>query len=170
MSPEARERSFDELARGLASGSVSRRKALRLMGAALVGSALGSLGGVAAADDECKPLNKKCRKNHQCCSGNCVNSTCAACPSETTPCGTECCTAGESCYRFGIPNTEPICCSNPGCVGFASAAGPPGCITSAASVDICDRTTCNTDADCSGELCVQTPGCPGGGNRCAPAC
>jgi hypothetical protein len=37
MSPEARERSFDELARGLASGSVTRRRALRLMGAALVG-------------------------------------------------------------------------------------------------------------------------------------
>jgi hypothetical protein len=37
MSPEARERSFDELARGLASGSVTRGKALRLLGAALVG-------------------------------------------------------------------------------------------------------------------------------------
>jgi hypothetical protein len=44
MSPEARERSFDELARGLASGEVSRRRAIRLMGAALVGGALASLG------------------------------------------------------------------------------------------------------------------------------
>ena len=35
MSPEARERSFDELARGLASGEVSRRKALRVMGKAV---------------------------------------------------------------------------------------------------------------------------------------
>ena len=51
MSPEARERSFDELARELAGGSISRRRALRLMGAALVGGALGSLGigGIAAA-------------------------------------------------------------------------------------------------------------------------
>jgi hypothetical protein len=49
MSPEARERSFDELARGLASGSVSRRKALKLMGAALVGGALASIPGAALA-------------------------------------------------------------------------------------------------------------------------
>jgi hypothetical protein len=33
---ERRESSFDELARGLASGEVSRGKALRLMGAALL--------------------------------------------------------------------------------------------------------------------------------------
>jgi hypothetical protein len=37
----AREASpFDELARGLASGELSRRKALKLMGAALVGGTL----------------------------------------------------------------------------------------------------------------------------------
>ena len=42
MSPQARERSFDELARELASGSISRGKALWLMAAALVGSALAS--------------------------------------------------------------------------------------------------------------------------------
>ena len=39
MSPEARERSFDELARGLASGGVSRREALKWLGAALLGGA-----------------------------------------------------------------------------------------------------------------------------------
>jgi hypothetical protein len=49
MSPEARERSFDELARGLASGSISRGKALRLMGAALVGGVLASIPRVAVA-------------------------------------------------------------------------------------------------------------------------
>jgi hypothetical protein len=37
MSAEAREHSFDELTRGLASGTLSRGKVLRLMGAALVG-------------------------------------------------------------------------------------------------------------------------------------
>jgi hypothetical protein len=39
----AREESFfDELARGLADGSVTRGKAIRLMGGALVGAALAS--------------------------------------------------------------------------------------------------------------------------------
>jgi hypothetical protein len=49
MSPETRERSFDELAIRLASGSVSRRKALRMMGAALVGGAMASIPGMAWA-------------------------------------------------------------------------------------------------------------------------
>lgn len=37
------EHSLDTLARGLANGSVSRRKALRLMGAALLGGILASI-------------------------------------------------------------------------------------------------------------------------------
>jgi hypothetical protein len=41
--------SFDSLARGLASGTISRRQALRWMGGALVGSALASIPGVALA-------------------------------------------------------------------------------------------------------------------------
>jgi hypothetical protein len=40
MSPEAREHSFDEVARGLGSGGMSRREALKWMGAALLGGAL----------------------------------------------------------------------------------------------------------------------------------
>jgi hypothetical protein len=43
------ETSLDELAKGLASGRVSRSKALRLMGGALVGAALASVPGVAWA-------------------------------------------------------------------------------------------------------------------------
>jgi hypothetical protein len=43
--------SFDELAIGLSSGTLSRGRALRLMGAALLGGTLASLGiGEAAAD------------------------------------------------------------------------------------------------------------------------
>jgi hypothetical protein len=55
MSPEARERSFDELAKGLAAGTVSRRKALRLMGAALFGGALASLPGAGWASHKGTP-------------------------------------------------------------------------------------------------------------------
>jgi hypothetical protein len=36
MSPEAREHSFDELAKGLATGTLSRGKAIRWMGGALL--------------------------------------------------------------------------------------------------------------------------------------
>jgi hypothetical protein len=61
----AREESFfDELARGLADGTLTRGKALRLMGAALVGGTLGSLGiGEAGADPPgCKRIGKHCTR------------------------------------------------------------------------------------------------------------
>jgi hypothetical protein len=49
MSPEARERAFDALATEMASGNVSRGKALKLMSAALLGGTLASFPGVAWA-------------------------------------------------------------------------------------------------------------------------
>jgi hypothetical protein len=55
MGEETRERSFDELAKGLASGTLSRGKALRLMGAALVGGALASLPGAGWASHKGTP-------------------------------------------------------------------------------------------------------------------
>jgi hypothetical protein len=50
MTKEAGERSFDELASGLASGSISRAKALKWLGAALLGGALAFTPKVAEAD------------------------------------------------------------------------------------------------------------------------
>ena len=91
MSPEARERSFDELARALANGSISRGRALRWMGAALVGGTLSSLGlGEAAAAPKCRPVGKRCKRNAQCCSQNCTipagsrTGTCQAQTNTTT--------------------------------------------------------------------------------------
>src|ERR687883_188227 len=45
----SRERSFDELAKGLANNSVSRRDALKLVGTALAGGVLASIPGIAWA-------------------------------------------------------------------------------------------------------------------------
>src|ERR671910_3161648 len=44
------ETSFDEVAKGLANGTISRRQALRWMGGALVGGVLASIPGVALAE------------------------------------------------------------------------------------------------------------------------
>ena len=49
MATQTTERSLDELAKGLASGTLSRGKALRWMGGALLGAALASFPGVAWA-------------------------------------------------------------------------------------------------------------------------
>jgi hypothetical protein len=101
MTEEQRVSSFDAVAKGLASGTVSRGKAFRLMGAALVGGTLASvgLGGVAAADDLCKPTGKKCKKNSQCCSGNCDSTTGKCCTPSGRPCseGLPCCSGYCAC-------------------------------------------------------------------------
>jgi hypothetical protein len=165
MSPEARDHSFDELTRGLASGTLSRGKALRLMGAALVGGALASIPGIAWAKG--KPGGRKCNHDQQCASGQCVEGRCgggSTCDGQI--CGDSCCTADEACWTgIGIA----ICCStDPDCVGVVTLAGQQVCVNGDA-YDDCARPTCSTDAECSsGEVCVQTLCEPE--NRCVPAC
>jgi hypothetical protein len=106
MSPEARERSFDALATGLASGSISRGRALKLMGAALIGGTLASLGiGGAAADPPgCKRNGKSCKNNEQCCRKNCDSS------SGTCECIPDCepCTEDRQCCRDGTGVCLPV--------------------------------------------------------------
>src|SRR5215212_5499983 len=83
---------FDELARGLADGTLTRGKALRLMGAALVGGTLASLGIREAAGDPpgCKRAGKHCTRTDQCCgslvclSGTCQTQTTTPTPTTTT--------------------------------------------------------------------------------------
>jgi hypothetical protein len=158
---------FDDLARGLANGSISRGKALRLMGAALVGGTLGSLGGVAAADDLCKPTGKKCRKDTQCCSGNCSKSgtsrfgTCAAaCTSNGGTCSsnTDCCSgncpSGTCCGSNGVScSTSGECCSG-NCVSGTCSACPSGMVPAGNGTCIrpCDPNTpgvCGARCSCS---------------------
>ena len=104
--------SFDELARGLADGSVTRAKALRLMGAALLGGTLASLGmggEAAGAPPGCKRNGKKCKNGNQCCSGNCEGETCVCIPV------CEPCTENRQCCS-GICDTEFTgVCSGQGC-------------------------------------------------------
>ena len=148
------EHSFDELARGLASG-ISRRQALKVLGGSLAGGLLAvfGVGGVAAADEECKPNGKKCRKNAQCCSGSCANGTCAACPSGTVE----------------LSNGT---CATP-CTGVACPDGCGGCTPAVGGGDFCrdisgPQGECATHTDCpEGQFCT-----PGGApvNECTGAC
>lgn len=79
MSEEMRERSFDALAKGLASGDVSRGKALKLMGAALLGGMLASTPTVAGA----KPNANRCKNDKQCPAGTtCVSNVCVNAPND----------------------------------------------------------------------------------------
>jgi hypothetical protein len=172
VSQEPTNRSFDELAKGLATGTLSRGKALRLMGAALVGGTLGSLGmGEAAGDPPgCKRNGKKCKRNTQCCSENCVNGRCA-CPVGTTPCDTQCCPEGRECVggqcQGGCPSGRTLTEGDCNCADFCDAPDPslfacqnnPDCL--------CTKTTENTGfcAKITGPCeppCSSSSDCPSG--------
>jgi CXCXC repeat len=191
VSPEAREQSFDELARGLASGEVSRGKALRLMGAALVGGALGSLGMREAGADLCKRAGKACKKNSQCCSGNCVNAptgTCAACPSGQVLCNNGSCVSNSCLANSGqVFNSSTCQCECPSgrvllsngtcalpCTGTISRECPADCGSFGGGS--CAEANAG-GLFCRGDvvgLCAPDGGCPTGsfcrGGACVEAC
>ena len=118
---------FDELAKALASRSLSRRDALRWLGAALFGGAVASIPGVAFA----KPKPGKCTKDEQCPAGQgCVDGQCVypsgTCvpgdlqlPQSCSPGGTCVCPTGFSCNSSGF---RSYCQSNTACNGTAGCA------------------------------------------------
>ena len=111
MSPEARGRAFDALATEMASGSLTRGKAIKLMGAALLGGTLASLGigEAGAAPKRCKPNGKKCTNGTECCSSNCVDGTCSCDPCSCDPGGFGSCATG---FLFGCHNNDDCFCMN----------------------------------------------------------
>ena len=185
--PMAREESFfDDLARGLADGTLTRGKALRLMGAAVLGASLGSLSGAAAGggvawaddDDDCKPRGRRCKRNRQCCSKNCIENPSGSgkvcgCPTTKTPCGGRCVT---NCTPPKVldANCQCVCesgqveCSNGSCVSNSCPDGqslntttcqcecPPGqvlcngsCVSNSCSEgQIFDPSRCTCVAQC----------------------
>src|SRR5919112_1808781 len=161
MARETRESPFDELSRGLASGNLSRGKALKLMGAALLGGTLASLGGVAAADEECKPTGKKCRKNSQCCSGTCGASSRTCCLPEFNPAGGipfSSCTSGTQCCSG---NCIPAGGRGPVCAGTNSIV----CQCQFGTFSTCSSVDCS-DATALDQFCNQQ--CSSGGGSAGP--
>src|SRR5919112_1622284 len=128
---------FDDLARGLADGTLTRGRALRLMGAALVGGSLASLGIREASADApgCKRAGKNCTRDTQCC-GNlvCPSGTCQTPTTTTTETPTTtttetptttttpmCQPTGGPCSTDGTP-----CCSGNCTGGFCCESGRVG--------------------------------------------
>jgi hypothetical protein len=169
------ELSLDELAKGLASGNLSRGKALKLMGAALVGGALASVGiGEASADPGgCKRNGKSCKNDEQCCSENCdsVSGTCtAACGAIGATCdsGTQCCSGfcqGGMCVASCIP-PNAIPCNPDDIEACGGLFGGCSCIPEASGGAYCSNgggtgIPCTTACDCpAGQVC--TPFATGG--------
>ena len=159
--------SFDELASGLASGTLSRGRALRLMGAALIGGTLASLGigEAAAAPIGCKGDGKKCKNDTQCCSGKCgEDHKCTACTANGGDCivDSDCCTNicdqenGGTCASCRSNGNS--CSGDSECCGGGVCKGPTGSGQCAAACIPPEATTCDPTASspCSNSLCSCT--------------
>ncbi len=199
MSEETRGNSFDELAKGLASGEVSRRKALRLMGAAFLGGTLFSIPGVAWAasnpkrcgslglcpgDTVCLQKGKTprcgCPSGTQLCGTNqCVDTQTD--PSNCGSCGNAC-AAGQSCQggQCVVSCGSGTCLATTQCCeGIGASAGIPACCPqgSTCTHGVNGRPICGAPGQC-GEvtICPSTTQCcegtgasAGAGVCCNPA-
>jgi hypothetical protein len=133
---------FDDLARGLADGSLTRGKALRLMGAAVVGSTLGSLGiGEASADPPgCKRNGKNCTRNEQCCSRNCSGGSCQSQTTTTTT------TTPTTTTSTTTPTTSTSTSTTS--TSTSTTSTTPGCLPL--------NELCTNDTQCCSEICDST--------------
>ena len=111
------QRSFDDLASGLASGTISRRRALKLAGASLLGAAglFGAANPAQAAPTPTCPRRgagcfRDCKNTRKLCycirtasgSRRCVYPCCSG-----RPCGQ--CRSGEVCMRTNCCGPQPTC-------------------------------------------------------------
>jgi len=171
--PDPREvTSIDEVAKGLASGTLSRRQALRWLGGALAGAAFASVPGAAfAAPEGNAACDEFCHENF---SGRQAGECTSAGAHGTGPCYT--CTPGIGPGpNFTIPQCGPNEVFNPqtcACVcaeGFETCQGAcvPVCPTGTLrnpETCLCERP-CETFV-CGDPLCVGDPTSPVN-ERCA---
>jgi hypothetical protein len=147
-----RERSFDTLTRGLANGSISRRKALRVLGASLVGSVLAAIPGVALAKPPlgtCLKEGKPCQTNTDCCSQNCETKK------GKLVCGPAVQCTGSGQGNCPQPANQPclqVLCNNGFCGAVQAKPNGQGCD---------DGNQCTVNDTCQGGNCT-----PGGPRNC----
>jgi len=133
---------FDELSKGLASGAISRRRALKLAGAGLLGGGLLAMfPGVAAAQVEAEVTSPGCRgeraiNNEQCPRNRCGRRTGCFCARTVG--------GNKRCVRLN-PNdpdcgTRRRCDENDDCAGdqiCVKAGACPGCPNQGVCVETC---------------------------------
>ncbi len=150
------ENSFDELAKGLASGTITRGQALKLTGAAVLGTVLGSLFPRWASTQE------ECDSDEVLCGGEC-------CDAEDC-CGSVCCGATEECCADGLccGATEECCYGV--CCEIRKTCGASGwCECEAQYIpcgsECCDPAleTCMEDGTCRNLFCES---CWAEGGQC----
>jgi Stigma-specific protein, Stig1 len=113
---------------------------------------LASFPGVALANDDCRSLGRECRRDSQCCSGNCVrrgDDKVCACPTGRTRCNDRCVNLQRNerhCGRCGNRCAEGQECVN-GVCGQACLSTGGSCTT--------DSECCS--GNCTGGVCQECP-------------
>ena len=129
------EYSFDELARGLASGTISRRKALKLVGSAILGAGvLAAIPARPAEAAECGSTagcTRRCRDTRRC---RCVRTV-----TGNVRCVRPCCSR-RTCNQNSDCRSTELCMTTNCCGGTGSDEGI--CVTTcqAPRPNYCDRT------------------------------
>jgi Ion channel inhibitory toxin len=193
VSQQTTNRSFDELARALAEGSISRRRALKLF----AGSALAALIPSQALADDCVrvchvPFDRETREcdfakaetrcvsrlerlrhlnKHPCdCRGRCANCLCIpngdTCSTGGTPCCSGNCSGGKCAAACG--SIGATCTSGGDCCSGLVCKGETGFRQCAASCIPSEATTCDPTASspCSNSSCSCTREFSGTGYYC----
>jgi hypothetical protein len=140
------QRRLDEVAHGLATGGISRARALRMLAGAALGVVLGGAGLVSVADPAeaaCKRVGRRCgRRRGRCCRGaRCRNGVCV-CREGRARCAGRC---------FDLQTSEKHCgvCGN-ACSGLQVCQSGDCCRPSfTLCSDVCAPGT-NCSACCSG--------------------
>jgi hypothetical protein len=133
------------------------------VGSALLGAALASLPGVALANDDCRRLGRECRRDSQCCSGNCVrrgDDKVCACPEGKSRCNDRCVNLQRNERHCGECFNR--CAEGQECVDGVCQGGCP-------ATQICGDSCCTADEGCwsDGEIgqfaicCSNDPYCTG---------
>ena len=142
-------RDLDALARELASGEISRRAALRRLGAAAIGIGTASIPGAqalgAAASKRC-PSSRRC--DGKCCPkhSHCKRSKCR-CDSGYTKCGKKCVDLTKNPNNCG--DCGVACGAGEVCIGGQ-------CAECTQDVDCQDGSQCTVNA-CQDGVCTSTP-------------
>jgi hypothetical protein len=189
MNKEHRASSFDELTKGLARGTVSRRKALKLMGAALFGGALASFpgaawaakgggggGGKSSCAKYCKSLFPGDTAAQETCTSQGTRGTgpCFACggPGNPAPtCGTNETLNTSTCQCEAVVCVEGTTTGCGTCVSNEPGAGNRSCICQNLPGgtgqicyygSVCCFDSCAACADYPGSVCVELTNAPPG--------
>jgi hypothetical protein len=176
VSQEATNRSFDELARGLANGSISRRKAIKFIAATTLGGILG-LSGIGTAFAKNKTCAQWCAAvfgANTPAAGRCTSDAahgtglCSSCTTATLP-SSVCCTRNSSgnCISYSGASCP---CDSSQCLTCDSSTGT--CVGTCTSGQTCQAGTCCTS---NGGTCTSANDCCSGNcssssGTCAPLC